>query len=164
MSGGGSKVWQDGQRYCPKCTQYQSPTCYGKCTQNRDGLNRYCRPCESIRGKVKYYKASPEVRQKKAAEKWVRNKPTYLEYCAKNKGRLNAKKASRKAHIKRATPPWADKKAISEFYQNCPPGYQVDHIIPLRGKTVSGLHILENLQYLTAQENLSKGNRMKEGY
>jgi hypothetical protein len=63
-------------------------------------------------------------------------------------------------------PKWSDLKAIELFYKNCPKGYVVDHIIPLQGKNVSGLHVLNNLQYLTHSENCSKGNRfeVKIGY
>ena len=58
----------------------------------------------------------------------------------------------------RQTPKWADRKAIREFYVNKPEGCHVDHVIPLRGKLVSGLHTIENLQYLPALENLRKHN------
>lgn len=58
------------------------------------------------------------------------------------------------------TPPWADRRAISEFKLGTPPGYHMDHIVPLRGVNVCGLHVLENLQYLPAKENLSKNNKI----
>lgn len=60
-------------------------------------------------------------------------------------------------------PPWysSEKDLIAEFYENCPSGYHVDHIIPLQGTFISGLHTLNNLQYLPASENLKKGNKFE---
>ena len=55
-------------------------------------------------------------------------------------------------------PKWADFKAIQQFYYNCPEGYEVDHIVPFNGENVSGLHVLNNLQYLTKPDNVRKGN------
>lgn len=59
---------------------------------------------------------------------------------------------------KNRTPAWANAEAIMHFYANTPEGCVVDHIIPLRGKLVSGLHVENNLQYLTRQQNQSKTN------
>ena len=51
---------------------------------------------------------------------------------------------------------------LREFYIGCPEDKTVDHIIPLRGKNVSGLHIAENLQYLSQKENSKKRNYFGE--
>ena len=67
----------------------------------------------------------------------------------------------RASRIKR-TPPWANLEKIKSIYLSCPKGYHVDHIIPLRGSKVSGLHVENNLQYLLAKDNLSKRNSYEE--
>lgn len=79
-----------------------------------------------------------------------------------NPEKLKAIKAKRRSSKLNRTPAWLsteESKAMSQFYLDCPVGYEVDHIIPLQGKTVSGLHVLANLQYLTVSQNRAKGNR-----
>lgn len=67
---------------------------------------------------------------------------------------------SRKKRVKKATPKWADRNQIIQFYKNCPKEFHVDHVIPINGKSVSGLHVIDNLQYLPKIENLKKGSKV----
>lgn len=62
----------------------------------------------------------------------------------------------RRAGVAKRIPAWADIRAIEAFYKKRPKGHHVDHVIPLFGKLVSGLHVENNLQYLTAKENMKK--------
>jgi hypothetical protein len=67
--------------------------------------------------------------------------------------------AKRKATKLQRTPSWANLAAIRLIYETCPIGHHVDHIVPLQGKNVSGLHVEWNLQHLPAEENLRKSNK-----
>ena len=62
-----------------------------------------------------------------------------------------------------ATPRWSDLEKIKKIYINCPKGYHVDHIYPIQSEVVCGLHVSWNLQYLTSEENLRKGNSVIQG-
>ncbi|KKM26739.1 hypothetical protein LCGC14_1581670 [marine sediment metagenome] len=84
------------------------------------------------------------------------------EYHKNNRTLLNAAAARRRAAVLQRTPKWltsAQLQQIKDFYINCPVGMVVDHIIPLQGKYISGLHHPDNLQYLTKSENCKKGNK-----
>ena len=94
---------------------------------------------------------------KKSGRKSLINK----RYANTEKGRLtnshnNALRHSRKL---KAVPKWANIEKIREIYRNRKKGYHVDHIIPLKGENVCGLHVENNLQYLTAKQNIMKGNK-----
>lgn len=89
----------------------------------------------------------------------TRHKAYVKQWKKDNKKSYNAYLASRKHRVKQATPKWTNVKAIQQFYFNCPKGYHVDHIVPLNGRLVSGLHIINNLQYLPAIDNLKKSNK-----
>ena len=104
--------------------------------------------------KEAYRAEDSEVRQAKRKEYYEANKAMYVYNSAK-----------RKRHVKRATPEWADQECIKARYVLSKyltelDGRQrhVDHIIPLRGELVSGLHVHDNLQILLAEDNLSKSN------
>lgn len=92
-------------------------------------------------------------------EKRDRMREQYKKTYQRHKASFIAAVRVRRGQMIHRTPAWSQKEAIRSFYNNCPQGYEVDHIIPLQGKLVSGLHVLENLQYLPVAENRSKGNR-----
>jgi hypothetical protein len=82
----------------------------------------------------------------------------------KGKRLANYHCALRYSRKKQRIPKWIneeEKNKIKLFYFNRPNGYEVDHIIPLCGKNVSGLHTFNNLQYLTSEENRSKNNKFE---
>lgn len=116
------------------------------------GLENRCKPCNATRALKNYHKNRDVLMANQRARAKARYKkdPSVAKFQA----------TLRKKHIKRATPPWAERKAMLAFYKACPAGYHVDHIIPLRAKQISGLHVLSNLQYMLAGPNCSKKNKI----
>lgn len=86
-----------------------------------------------------------------ASKKWrVNNRPADA-----------AMRARRRSQQRSATPGWAKPEKIAAIYILAADlGMEVDHVIPLRGVNVCGLHVETNLQLLTRADNIKKGNRM----
>lgn len=87
------------------------------------------------------------------------------KYYADNREKLILKQVSRQKRVREATPLWADHKTIYEIYEQAKSlsvllgeRYDVDHIIPIKGKSVSGLHVHQNLRLMLAIDNRSKSN------
>lgn len=115
-----------------------------------------------------YYKANRIKIRAYYVDYYLRNKETCRYYMSdwekKNPQARSAINAKRRSKKLQATPPWLTKEHVREMqqiYKKCPKGYHVDHIIPLQGKTVCGLHVPWNLQHLPAVENRRKGNKLK---
>ena len=157
---------------CSCCKNELSTDMFYKNSYNRDGLAHYCKPCFN-----EYTKESrarnPEVKRKNNIAWRELNSEFVTEYNAKyyqeNKHASRMYGAKRRAAKLNATPSWLtedDDFMFNEIYEmakirttDTGVEHHVDHIVPLQGKNVSGLHVWWNLQLLPASENISKSNK-----
>ena len=113
------------------------------------------------------------------------NKDKIKAYCEANKDRFSVNYKAwalanydkireknllrRKLKNKLQRPSWYNSKLVNKIYNKCHKlnkiagfiKYHVDHIVPLQGKNVSGLHVQGNLQIILASVNISKGNKFE---
>jgi hypothetical protein len=159
-------------KQCTKCKETKPLTEFRKHKSTKDKLTTYCKPCltAQVKGWVSdnknylrdwnaEYRLKAKETLRENAKRWRQN----------NKGKKNADTALRFASKMQRTPKWLtkeQKQQIKDFYvmaadlEKIFPWMQcVDHIVPLRGKEVCGLHVPWNLQILSAKENMEKGNR-----
>lgn len=176
---------------CNKCGDTKPLSEFYKSKQNKDGHHVVCKVCDKELSAAWYkanrerkneanaawYKANRE-RHKELIAAWRKaNKERHKEASAAwrkaNKGAVNATNAKRRATKKQATPKWADLDEIKQIYDKAAEmnkycielgtdiRYHVDHVIPLQNDKVSGLHVPENLQIITAEENMRKNNKFE---
>lgn len=102
---------------------------------------------------------------KERAKVWYKNnsekaKKTRKDWATNNRESLRESDRKRREAERVQTPSWLSSEqrlALKSFYDNRPEGFHVDHIIPLQGKGVCGLHVPWNLQYLKPKDNFIKG-------
>ena len=128
---------------------------------------RGCMECYKVNSKS-WYEKNPEYKKN-----WYKENFEYKNEYDKNWRKENPDKTAAQwqkyqtAKINRI-PLWVDLKEIEKIYlkasyltKEIGVQYDVDHIIPLQGKKVSGLHIESNLQVITHVANMKKGNRFE---
>jgi hypothetical protein len=141
----------------------------------REGMKRYARenPERVAAIKSKWDKNNPDKIKTTNAAYYIREKDAVAERCRSyrqnNKERYAGLSARRRARKSNATPTWLTPDHHAEmlrFYEEAArltveTGviHHVDHIVPLQGKNICGLHVPWNLQVITMAENCSKGNR-----
>lgn len=86
----------------------------------------------------------------------------------KNSGRVAEQCRARQAGLKERTPAWANRRQMAGLYKIAKMlsktrgiRYSVDHVIPLHGELVSGLHVETNLSIMTLSANAAKFNRVE---
>ncbi len=101
-----------------------------------------------------YVKAQNEIYDKKYPSHWKRKgDPEYFKVKVAAH-RIRAEKLNR-------LPAWADEQKIEEIIKNCPDGLEIEHEFPLQGRLISGLHVHQNIGYMSAKQNASKHNNFK---
>jgi len=115
------------------------------------------------------------VMQKARSFRWYvknrkKSRANSRQWAKDNAARVAANIAARDATKILATPRWADHEKIRTLYEDARRlsletgiGHCVDHIVPLRGRTVSGLHWEGNLQVITVLANRAKHNTFWPG-
>lgn len=136
------------------------------------GVMDTCSPCQRKRRLIEWKKRNAD-KKRESNRRWAqqnaeKNKLIKAEWAKNNPAIEAAKQARRRARKVSATPPWANHFFISQAYELAQIrtkqfGFEwhVDHIIPLQGEVVCGLHVETNLQVIPGKQNIMKSNRFE---
>lgn len=172
---------------CSKCKQEKAFEFFHKHRSSSDGYKNICKACRKGEHVDRYVKNKEE--HNKRAIKWRKDNPEKVKEIQKtfrekhkesrasyakawreaNRGSVNSYNAYRHSCKKQRTPSWLsefDLLKIQCLYQvasmrSKESGYKwhVDHIVPLQGENVCGLHVPWNLRVIPAEDNLRKYNK-----
>lgn len=147
-------------KVCCTCKILKPLGDFAKNRAQADGHATVCLECRREYDRVRYQNKGIEIRER------------VKRYRKSNLPKVNAADAAKIKRRKHATPKWLSwfhLLQIEEFYELAAAKtmqtgieYHVDHIVPIKGKKVSGLNVPWNLQLLTARENMRKHAKFTE--
>lgn len=158
-------------KQCTRCEQVKLFLQFSKQSDKKDGHKSWCKACTKSYV-AKHYQENKEKYLEKAAIWHAENKDKHRLSQAKhkreNRAAATADTAKYRADKDKRTPNWLtefDHIHIKALYQLAAMRtresgfpWHVDHIIPLRGRNVSGLHIPSNMRVIPGEENVRKNN------
>ena len=155
---------------CTKCQQTKPLDGFYKRLRSPDGLEAWCKVCR-LEHNHKWFDKNKDRHGELTRSWYERNREQHLEnsraWYSANRHRKLATTAKREERCKLATPKWIDMEEIHAVYAGARRMterfgvlFEVDHIIPLQGKKVSGLNVPGNLQVLARSENRRKLNKI----
>lgn len=159
---------------CSTCKEWKFVADFRKNRSAADGLQNTCKSCHSVYCKSWKKRNPDKVSQGNKAnynrhidQKRQRTKNWRL----KNPAKAAMQCSKRFKAIKERTPKWLTKQdwdKMNDIYNLAKKlskttgiKYSVDHVLPLRGKHVSGLHTPNNLKIIPLKENISKNNKVE---
>jgi len=147
-------------RKCSQCKEEKPLSEFHRRSGATFGRMASCKACESAKQRQYYHENLSSCRE---------NRKQYYE---SNKLSFIIRARSRRRNIRHQTPKWLtfeQRREIELVYEHAREcsmltgdQYAVDHIVPLKGKNVCGLHVPWNLQVLPSDINDSKGNKLIE--
>jgi len=158
-------------KICTKCKVEKPLTEYHRDRTHLDGYRSFCKLCVAEYMKSNYVKNRDKIIEKTYV--WIeknrdRHNAKSNRWARLNPGKVNARTARRYASKTLATPKWLSKSQLLHIkcrYQVAAmltkqgdTKWEVDHIVPLRGKDVCGLHVPWNLRIIQQSENRRKSN------
>lgn len=155
-------------RWCKECSKVAKKEWYGKNAESEKN--------KAMQYHYANYEKNKEKITKKVIEWQQENKEKYSakskRFYERTKHTRFASQALARAAKRNAVPKWIDEKLkqeIQKYYvearsktRETGSHYEVDHIVPLMGENVCGLHVPWNLRVITRYENRSKSNRFEE--
>jgi hypothetical protein len=162
---------------CGKCSTEKDSDSFHRRKSSPDGLSATCKDCHKEYKKIYYQKNKDKLKaqMKEYSENnkeqiKVYLKEFYKDYYPKNRHKYIEQSRKRQQNLANSTPAWLteeQKQQIKDTYwlaqdlkATTGEEYHVDHIVPLKGENVSGLHVPWNLQVLPADLNLRKSNNV----
>jgi hypothetical protein len=159
-------------KMCSSCLKLLPTQDFYPSKVNKGGLTGKCKVCDNVASHVRYsLNKESSIQRTKAykAEHRDETRADCRKYWLLNKAKYAANTAKYRGMKRNATPTWLTKDQLDEienFYwlsndltKVSGEVYHVDHIVPIQGKTVCGLHVPWNLQILPADLNIAKSNR-----
>jgi hypothetical protein len=171
---------------CTKCKKNKPLDQFYNSKKGKNGLTSYCKTCtdeynKAYLAKNKEKRRAFEVayelenKEKRAAQKALveqseKTKSYRKQWKSENKDKTRFYCRTYQASKLQRTPKWLTAKQLDEIYSYdtlaeefqwlSEERLEVDHIIPLNGKLVSGLHVPWNLQVLPKSANSRKSNKV----
>jgi len=144
------------KKRCGECSKLLDFGEFYKNSKCKFGLKSYCKSCAKIKARKYKEENGLEISFRLKAQR------------KKNKAKNNAYNAQWGARKARRSPPWVTENDLLQMWgiyelarirtERTGTKWCVDHILPLRGKIISGLHVPENLQVITLEDNATKNN------